>query len=204
MPAFTRRLFMVVIALLSCTSLGQTPPNRSKKLFQNTPPDENTAIRFFYNPSDSDYFHVPLVFRAVKHDDSRLNSAPILEEGRTAFISFTEMSDLLKGLANSDLHWQESETVQALGPYKKIGYLGRKGNTMVFRAEDGYSVMAIWVVHSKGTAKAILAPKGICVTLKPLDSALKTPRTLWEFQIFRMNYSCKVQGFRPEEYPDHF
>lgn len=204
MAVLTRHPCVVVaVVLLACTGLGQTSPNKSKKLFQNAPIAENTAVRFFYDPPDGGYFHVPLVFRAVKDGDARLNSAPILEEGRTAFIPITEIGELLKGLANTELQWQESEAVQALGPYKRIGLL-HEGNKMVFRGEDGYSVMAITIAHSKGTAKAILKPKRICETLKPLDSALKTPRALWEFQGFRINYGCKVPGFKPEDYPDHY
>lgn len=103
----------------------------------------------------------------MKDGDSRLNSAPILEEGRTAFISFTEMTELLKGLGNPDLQWQESETVQALGPYKRIPF-----------SDAGYGTMVISIARSNGTARAILTPKKICQTFKPLDSALKTPRAL--------------------------
>lgn len=103
------------------------------------------------------------------------------------------MTEVLKGLANVNLQWQESDTVQPLGPYKKVP-----------TSEAGFSRMVISIVDSKGTARAILAPNRICQTFKPLDSALRTPRALWEFQGFRVNYGCKVPGFKYGEYEDHY
>jgi len=157
-----------------------------KKNVLNSPVDENTAVRFFYQPA-GDYFHVPLVFRAVELKDPRLNTAPMAVEGRTAYVSLSEMQQLMQGLAHSDMAWQESEKVETLGSYKKL---------------DITDDMAITAVSSKGTARASLTPKKICKTLKLLDSALKTPRALWEFQGFRLNYGCKVPGFRYGAYPD--
>jgi hypothetical protein len=90
---------------------------------------------------------------------------------------------------HTDLAWQESEAVEALGSYKKLPV-----------SDD----MEILVAFANGTAKAQITPKTICRTLKPLDAALKTPRALWEFQGFRLNYGCKVPGFKPDAYPDHY
>ncbi len=157
----------------------------------NSPVDENTAIRFFYQPT-GDYFHAPLVFRVVEEGNTLLNTAPMREEGRTAYISLSEMRELIRRPDLADLAWHESETVEALGSYKKLGVAG-----------TGLDTMEIFVGSSKGTARAKVLPKAICKTLKPLDAALKTPRALWEFQGFRLNYGCKVPGFKYDAYPDH-
>lgn len=89
MPAFLRSACRLggafALVFLACAGRGQSQTSGNKKLVERIVADENTAIRFFYDPPGGDYFHVPLVFRPVKNGDSRLNTAPILEEGRTAF-----------------------------------------------------------------------------------------------------------------------
>jgi hypothetical protein len=187
-PNRTRRIWWLLLAVLtSATSLKSHQAVQEKSVF-DSPVDENTAVRFFYNPSDGGYFHFPLIFRSVAPEDPRLNTAPMGTEGRKAYISPPEMRQLLQRLRHSDLPWQESEKVEILEPYKKL----------VVKAS-----MEVTVVSSKGTAKASFGAKNICDALRPLDSALKTPRALWEFQGFRLNYGCRVPGFNFEAYPDH-
>jgi hypothetical protein len=163
-----------------------TRQNRENESLMSCAANENAAVRFFYNPPGG-YFHFPLIFRSVEQADLRLNTAPMTTEGRTAYISFAEMRQLVEGLANSKLSWRVSEKAEGLGSYKKIPVLDR---------------MEILVLCPKGTPRSKLAPKNICETLAPLDPALKTPRALWEFQLFRQGYGCKVPGFNPEAYPD--
>jgi hypothetical protein len=179
-------LALVVLMAASAGGIQSTHKQRRASLL-DFPVDQNTAVRFFYNPP-GDYFHVPLVFRVVGQGDARLNTAPLGDEGRTAYISRVEMQKLIQGLPHSDLSWQESENVEILGSYKRL--LTVKGS------------MEILVVCSKGTARTKVPPNSICKTLKPLDAALKTPRALWEFQGFRLNYGCKVPGFNYDAYPD--
>jgi hypothetical protein len=181
----TSHTWLLLMAVLA-TSLGfqQTV---EKKSVLGSPVDENTAVRFFYHDEEN-YFHFPLIFRPAAEGDSRLNTAPMGTEGRTAYISLADMQQLLQGLKRSDLSWQESEKIESLGPFRQL---------------RGSESMEILAVCSKGTARANLDPKKICETLKPLDSALKTPRGLWEFQLFRQGYGCQVPGFDFEAYPDH-
>ena len=180
---------LTLVGLLAAGSGGLRPCDQQRRtVVLNSPVNENTAVRFFYQPVPSDVFHFPLVFRPVGEADPRLNTAPMREEGRTAYISFAEMRALLDKLAQADLTWQESEKVEALGSYKTI---------------EDRNDMEVFVTCSKGTARALIAPKAICKSLTPLDDALKTPRALWELQIFRLNYNCKVPGFPYDAYPDH-
>jgi hypothetical protein len=183
-------LCALAFALLVAAAGGRAQSNQRQERVSvlNSPVDEKTVVRFFYDPT-GDYFHKPLVFRVVEADNPLLNTAPIREEGRTAYISLPEMRDLVQSLTRSGLGWQESETVEVLGSYKKLPV-----------SDD----MEILVVFSNRTAKAQIAPKTICRTLRPLDAALKTPRALWEFQGFRLNYGCKVPGYKPDAYPDHY
>lgn len=158
-----------------------------KKSILDCPVDERTAIRFFYH-DEEDYFHFPLIFRPAAQGDSRLDTAPMRSEGRTAYISIGEMQQLQRRLLLSNLPWQESEKVEVLGSYKRL------------QASDS---MEILIVCSKGTARANVDPKKICETLARLDSVLKTPRSLWEFQLFRTGYACNIPGFNYNAYADH-
>ncbi|HEY6386975.1 MAG TPA: hypothetical protein VIX91_14970 [Candidatus Acidoferrum sp.] len=150
--------------------------------------DEKTVVRFFYQPALGDYFHAPLVFSVVQEGNPLLNTAPMREAGRTAYISLSEMREMLQSLKRSDIVWEESGDTVTLGSYKKLPLLDE---------------MEILIASSTGMARTRVAPKTICGTLKPLDLALKTPRALWEFQRFQLNYGCKVPGFKYDAYPDH-
>ena len=145
-------------------------------------------VRFFYDPP-GEYFHAPLVFNVVEEGNPLLNTAPMKEAGRTAYVSLAEMRDIVQRLQSSHIVWEESGDIVTLGSYKKLPL---------------FDDMQILVANSVGTAKTRIAPKAICQTLKPLDAALKTPRALWEFQIFRLQYGCRVPEFNADAYPDHF
>jgi len=185
---------MLALALLFAagTTNAQSNQKQGRASLLHYPVDENTAIRLFYQPQ-GDYFHAPLVIRVVNGDKAMLITAPMLQEGRTTYVSLAEMRELAQKLAKTDLEWQESETAVALGSYKKLVGAG-----------IGVDAMEILVVGSNETARAKVPPKAICKTLKPLDASLRTPRALWEFQRFQVNYGCKVPGFKPNAYPDHY
>jgi hypothetical protein len=84
--------------------------------------------------------------------------------------------------------WQHSENTDKLENFRSLGHTRN---------------MAILVVSSTGGDKAVISPQRICETLEPLDRALKSPRALWELQLFRLDYTCNVPGFDYDEYPDH-
>jgi hypothetical protein len=182
-----------ILWLLSLTLIIQggahtvlSQQNQEKGFVFDSPAGENTVVRFFYNPP-GDAFHAPLVFRALKQGDARLDTGPMSTEGHIDYVSLLEMQQLLQELAQSNLAWQESEKIETLGSFKQL------------QITDS---MEILVVTSKGTAKAQVRPARICETLGPLDSALTTKRSLWEFQAFRIGYGCKILGFKYGAYPD--
>ena len=183
----TAHTWWLVLGALASATLLSPRQGVHRKPVLNAPVDENTAIRFFYH-NEEEYYHFPLIFREVKQLDPRINTAPMTVEGRTAYVPLAEIERLIQALSRSDLSWQESQKIEALGGFRQLRWSDR---------------MEILIVCSKGTARANLDPKKICETLKPLDSALKTPRALWEFQLFRQGYDCKVPGFNFEAYPDH-
>ena len=153
------------------------------------PVDSATAVRFFYNPPAGAYFHFPLVLCTVTAGDARLSASRMQPEGRVSYVTQADMARLLRGLAAAGLSWRVSIAVQPLGSFKKLGTLPPE--------------MQILVVSSKGTAWAFVDPKQICTTLAPLDSAIKTPRALWQFQRLRVDDRCAVQGFNWDAYPEY-
>jgi hypothetical protein len=152
----------------------------------NSPADGSVAIRFFFQPP-GDNFHVPLIFRVVDRKDPRYNTAPILDSGRTAYISLSDMQRLLPAVTHLPLLWRQAETVEVFGSFR------------ILQLTD---TMDIEIVSLHGAARAAVVPKKVCPTLSSLDSALKTSRALWEFRLFQTNYDCPISGFDYDAYPD--
>lgn len=150
------------------------------------PAAKDTVVRFFYQPPDGEYLHHPLLFRVVKKSDPRWNTIAYLDVGRTLYISLSDMQQLMTNIAHLSLQWDESAEIEPLETVDdiKLDALG----------------MDITVLSAKGTAKARIERDQICETLAKLDGALLTPRALWEFQRFRLQYYCRVPGYNPGEY----
>ena len=182
-------LWTVVVTLIIAGSAGVvlSQQNQYKGFVLKSPVGENSAVRFFYDPALSDYFHSPVVFRAGEQGDARLVTPPTSTGGWTSYVSFSEMRELTQALAQSNLTWEETDRVEVLEPSFQI---------------PRFEAMEILVVGSKGTARAKLRPTRICETLKPLDSVLKTQRAHWEFQWFRVTHGCQVPGFDWNLYPE--
>ncbi len=69
MISMTRSLVLVVLTSATLLNFRQTFDKRGVLA---SPVDEKTAVRFFYNPVGGDYFHFPLIFRAVTADGAPL------------------------------------------------------------------------------------------------------------------------------------
>jgi hypothetical protein len=186
LKAFILWVLALTLIVIGGADIVLSQQSQEKGFVFNSPVGEDTAVRFFYQPV-GDYFHHPLVFRAVEKGDPRLDAGPMSAEGRIDYISVPEMQQLLQDLAHANLTWQESEKVETLGTFKELQIT---------------DTMEILVVTAKGTAKAQVRPTKICETLKSLDSVLTTERDLWEFQAFRIGYDCKIPGFKYDAYPD--
>ena len=175
---------MIAVVGIASYCYGHT---RDKLNLLGAPVDENTAVRFFF--VSNLYFHAPLIFRVVAPKDPRLNTAPMLDEGRTAYITAPEMQSLLTGLQKTGLSWRESkEKIEFGDPMQILPY---------FR-------LVVTVVSSSGTAVSGFDRDKICLNLAPLDSTLSTPRALWEIQEFRTECECVVPGFSEQTFPQHW
>jgi hypothetical protein len=177
--------FLLLVTFASGPRSSSQTPSQGHTL--TLPADKDSVVRFFYQPDHNNYFHVALLFRVVDENDPRWNTAPVFDVGRTAYISFSEMQELNTALSVAHLSWEESTTVEALETYKTI---------------HSYRGMGIKILSSKGTAKTTISADKICEALAPLDAALRTPRALWEFQLYRLQYDCRVPNFDPKAYPD--
>jgi len=153
-----------------------------------SPGGKDSVVRFFYQPPDGEYFHVALIFRAVEKQGPRWDTTAYSDVGRTAYVSLSDMQQLISSLARLSLRWEESTKIENLESKKHIH-------------SYGYG-MGIKVLSPKGTAKALIEPGKICETLASLDGALLTPRALWEFQRFQLQYHCRVPSFNPDAYPE--
>lgn len=189
MTSWNRAGYPVCLALLAIFGVAIRCVSQTSDDFHvlSSPADQTTAVRFFFDPGN--YFHAPLIFRVVAPNDTRLNTAPLLKEGRTAYITAPEMDRLKESLLHMGLSWKESIKMEVFGDATKIIPLYK---------------MAIDVTSSKGTARSGFNPAEICKNLAPLDSSLTTPRALWEFQVFRAEYQCKVPGLNGQAYPNHW
>jgi hypothetical protein len=186
-PRILGLIMIVVVSVGQCRSRQ----NADKKLTLSYSGDGTTVVRFCDLDEES-YFHVPLIFRAVKTGDPRLNTAPmVLHEGRTSYISAVELDELVQKLAHSDLSWEHSERVESI-----------KWD-LAKRHLPCSTEMEFLVISGTKSARAKVSREKICAELEALDSTLHTPRALWEFQLFRQGYSCKVPGFKYDAYPDH-
>jgi len=181
----TRGCLLLLATLTSATWAYSQVASQGHAL--TLPAGKHSVVRFYYHPPDGEYFHVALLFRVVKENDRRWNTAPVFDVGRTAYVSLTEMQQLMVNLAHLSLRWDESTKIESLETFKNI---------------HSYGGMGIKVLSANGTAKTTIAPDRICETLAPLDGALLTPRALWEFQFFRSQYHCQVPKFNPNAYPE--
>jgi hypothetical protein len=182
---------IIQILFLLLATLTSTPWASSQAASQGhaltLPADKDSVVRFFYQPPAGEYFHVALIFRVVEENDPRWNTTAYSDVGRTAYVSLSDMQQLTTQLAHLSLRWDESAKIESLETYRTIH-------------SYGYG-MGIKVWSTKGTAKATIEHDKICETLAPLDSALLTPRALWEFQGFRLQYHCRVPGYDLDAYP---
>jgi len=178
------RACILILAILT-TAAGQASKDVTKVHGLTLPASKDTTVRFFFQPLDGRYFHIPLLFRVVNKSDPRRNTAPMLDVGRTAYVSLSEMQQIVARLAQLPLQWDESAKIQKLETYEDLDLVPR---------------MRIDILSVDGTAKSSIDPDNICKTLSQLDDALQTPRALWEFQLFRMGYDCRVPNFNPDAY----
>jgi hypothetical protein len=187
-------LYTLGLILIGLATLLSLPATNDESRVLNCPAYETTAIRLFYNlgaNSVRDYFHGPLTFRRVEPGDPRLDTAPLEpHEGRMVYVSGDETVQLVQTLTRMDLSWKWSQELVSLDP-------------SITPLPDNENMDVLIVCSKGGGATGKVPAKRICATLKPLDRVFTSPRALWEFQLYRQGFGCKVPGFDYKAYPDH-
>lgn len=178
----------IVVLMLMLTTLGSSQAVGKNHILSGSV-DEKTGVRFFYQHDIKDHFYPPLIFRVVAPDDRRRDTAPLGPEGRFVSVTATEMHDLIERLLQLHISWKETHMTEAFGPSYKA---------------RGVGFLDITVVSPNGTARGGVGSGDVCKALGSLDSAIKTPRALWEFQMYRWFDDCTIPGFDPKKYPDHW
>lgn len=183
--ASTIPFFMLAIVLIvhgHCLAQTASPETWGK------PAETGTVVRFFYLPPES-YAHPPLIFRVTSPGDKRLGSAPIVNMGgRTPYISSEEMENLIQGLKHTGLTWKQSTSAKLVSPIPTREMTDR---------------MEISIFFTDHPTQAHVSPSELCQTLSGLDKVFIQARALWEFQLFRVEYSCTVPGFNRDAFPQH-
>jgi len=144
-------------------------------------------IRIYYLPPDS-YFHAPIILESSEQEKKSYEVAPRTPEGRKLFLTPSEMQGFVSKLRALNLQWAEPVPSGPLGP-------------VTSRDADG-TVNFSWFEEGR-VRVAHLKPESLCRTLARLDGAFTQKRTLWEFQLFRSGFGCRVLGFNRSEFPDH-
>jgi hypothetical protein len=178
-------LFCILILMANCfvfASQNASGESQEKLLNEAT---SNTVVRFFYVPPTS-YLHPPLIFRVAPSGDLRLGGVPNGDaNGRTIYISMIDMQKVIAALSNSELIWERSQKPKRVEPPLDEELIDR---------------MKITVFFSDRTFEAYVQPDKMCQALSELDFAFSQPGALWEFQLFRVQYGCQVQGFNRKAY----
>jgi hypothetical protein len=180
------RLTLIVLPALFVGIVNSYGQARDALNVFGPPVNRRTAVRFFFNGDN--HFHPALIFRVVNRHDVRLNTAPLLNQGRTVYITADEMEKLLRGL-QAMTGWKESQQRIKFGDDIWISPV--------------YALVVL-VDSSRGSAQAGFYPDKMCQMLRPLDAAFVTPRALWEFQFCREDFKCNIPGFNYQAYPDHY
>ncbi len=147
--------------------------------------DENTVVRFYYEPLLRDHYIYPLVLRVGADDVDKMQSAPILTEGLTVCISLSEMKDLVAAIIKSVNMPIQTNHSEVLGAFEFLPEMRE---------------MDVVIIYSKGAARGSIAPKDICTKLSLLNSTVKSPRAKWQFELFRVHYACHVHDFDSLKY----
>lgn len=94
---------LAVVVVMIAGAGGHAPRAEVETWLRGCPVDQATVVRVHYYPANSNYVHYPIVFRPVPQGDPRLDTVPLVPEGRTAYISMRDMRHLLRTLAAEHL-----------------------------------------------------------------------------------------------------
>lgn len=180
-----RQLLFIFITLLTVEATAQKPTHSA---ILNSPVTDSTAVSFFWFGDMDSNFRSPINFYVVSEGDRKLHTVAVESAGHqwNAFVSASEMELLINGLKALGLPWVDSSGRAVFKDSFK-------------RTNSGF--LEITVVSSEATSKAYIRIARMCDELSQLDSAMPTPRILWQFQLFRVDNGCDVPGYNNSVIP---
>ena len=143
--------------------------------------------------------YYPTIFHGVDERDLRFGcwtlNAP---RGLDVFITPSEMSSLIEGLAELNLRWQELDKPMSFNPE-----LAEPGSPMKFKVPvpRGKGVQ-VDVTCLEGSATTEIPPQRICAAMPSLEKGFETLRGLYSIQIIEWDDGCKIPGFDPTKLPE--
>lgn len=148
----------------------------------DSPVNEKCAVSFYWFGDMESHFRDPINFFTVPDADGRLHKVELPDSDRqvNVFVSSTEMKRILEGLKALDLSW--------------VDLRGRETFKDKFHRR-GSDMLDITLVNTEATAKTSIRIARMCDELDRLDSAMPTPRILWQFRTFRWDNGCYVHGY---------
>lgn len=149
--------------------------------------DRDSAVRFLFRRSNSNYVLPALIFRVADVGSPRWNTAPIDRYGRSAFISLSEMRALVRELNGVGISPQVSSAIESIEPFEEMPI-----------SEN----VVVSIYSSDGTATWKIPPREICKDLARLNNLVEGQRPHWEFEYFRLGCGCKVPGHKYDAYPN--
>ena len=167
------------VAFVTFNATGQ---RTTKSAVLDAPVTEKTAVSFYWFGDEDSHFRLPINFYVVRDADDRLHRVKWnFPRFVSAFITASEMNELIGRLKGLNLEWFESKRREEF----KDG---------VDRT-DGRMILEIAVLSSNSTSRSGIRIAQMCDKLARLDSAMPTPRILWQFQTFRWDNGCEVPGY---------
>lgn len=145
----------------------------------------DTGIHFYYFEGAA--VQEPVMFLAVNNNDPRINTAAWNQQGRIVYISVDEASSILHVLDDLHIRWNKLPGTNKFADVQSLLHVDR---------------MTITVITAQGSLEGGINPQSVCSVLASMDSAFRSRRALWEFQMFTAEYNCRVPGLQRDLYKD--
>lgn len=166
----------------------KTPPTAARRgqpsALLDAPITEKTAVSFFWFGDMESHFRNPVNIFVVPDADRRLHKVEltdfVTDDQANMYVSTGEMKHILNGLKSLGLRWSDLRGREVLK-----GASHRAGTNM----------LDITLLGSDATGEAHIRIAEMCYLLDRLDSTMPTPRTLWQFRIFRWDNGCEIRGY---------
>ena len=152
------------------------------------PVTSETALSFFWFGDMESHFRNPVDFHVVANRDPNFHKVQFTHVGDDVdiYISANEMTRMLAQLKALNLIWFDAPGREPL-----VGSMHRPGSDMLD--------ITLLGLHTSGKTHIRVAM--MCPYLAQLDATMPTQLIRWQFQTFRWDNGCVVDGYVNHERP---